>query len=179
MMNNLSPNRERLSDERLNDLYESRLRDKMNDIDDIALPEILRLVKVGKLVSTPAPYKQSIPWTVTQKSRLMESLLLDIPISSLVVCCTSARVPDEVIDGEQRLLATTDFLSNNFKLEGLEIWKELNGTKYQELPCKIKEGLDISRLKVTRILIDRPNYGFNAKVIKQTTYKRLNDWRIT
>ena len=40
----------------------------------------------------------------------------------------------EVMDGLQRLTAIMDFYNNEYKLSGLEEWKELEGKKYKDLP---------------------------------------------
>jgi uncharacterized protein with ParB-like and HNH nuclease domain len=43
-----------------------------------------------------------------------------------------------VIDGKQRLAAITSFLSNNLVLEGLEIFSDINGIKFNDLPNRLR-----------------------------------------
>lgn len=46
------------------------------------------------------------------------------------------------MDGLQRLTAISEFYNDEFKLQGLEEWSELNGKRYSELPKTVKEGID-------------------------------------
>ena len=179
MMSNDSSlvHRDRLLEEDLNNLYESRLRDKLSAVDTVSLPSILHLVKSGRLVYTSASYKQCIPWNTIQKSRLIESFLIHILIPPLVFYQLDDEV-DEIIDGEQRVKSIVDFLTNNFKLQGMKLWHELNGMTYDNLPSQIKENITTNRFQTTTVLINSI-CDFDPEVIKQTTYERLNDWRIT
>ncbi|WP_310412526.1 DUF262 domain-containing protein [Chamaesiphon sp. OTE_8_metabat_110] len=178
MSNDLSLiSRDRLPEKDLNNLYESRLRDKLSAVDNVSALHILHLVKSGRLIYNLAPYKPSITWNVIQKSRLIESFLLGIQSPPLVLYQLDDEI-DEVVDGEQRVKSIVNFLTNNFKLEGLKLWHELNGMTYEDLPSRIKEHITTNRLQTTTVLINSI-CNFDPEVIKQTTYERLNHWRIT
>ncbi len=179
MMSNDSPlvHRDRLLEKDLNHLYESRLRDKLSAVDTVSVLNILYLVESGKLVYNSASYKQSITWKTIQKSKLIESFLLDIPIPPLVLYQLDDE-NDEIVDGEQRVKSIIDFLTNNFKLQDMNIWHELNGMTYDHLPSQIKESITTNRFQTTTVLINSI-CNFDPEVIKQTTYERLNDWRLT
>lgn len=169
--------RDRLLEGDLNNLYESRLRDKLDAVDTVSSLHLLRSVESGKLVYDSAPYRNFIPWTTAKKSRLIESFLLGIQSPPLVLYQLDDEI-DEIVDGEQRVKSIIDFLTNNFKLEGLKLWHELNGMAYEDLPSQIKESITTNRLQTTTVLINSI-CEFDPEVIKQTTYERLNDWRIT
>ena len=169
--------RDPLLEKDLNDLYESRLRDKLSAVDTVSVLNILYLVKSGRLVYNSASYKQSIAWNTIQKSRLIESFLLSIQIPPLTLYQLDDEV-DEIVDGEQRVKSIVDFLNNNFELQGMKLWHELNGMTYENLPSQIKESITTNRLQTTTVLINSI-CSFDPEVIKQTTYERLNDWRIT
>jgi hypothetical protein len=69
--------------------------------------ELMNLYQFGDLEIHPA-FQRDFRWTLTQKTRLIESLLLDIPIPSLYVAERKDRVW-EVIDGSQRLSTLFQF----------------------------------------------------------------------
>jgi hypothetical protein len=178
MVNDSPLVRIRLSDRELNDLYEYGNR---RNITELGRPTLLSVsgLTIGspKFVFSSASYRQSTPWTPIQKSRLIESFIINIPVVPVVLFDLSPRTY-EIIDGEQRIKAIVDFFTNNFQLEGLESWVDLNGRTYRELPGDIKRSLDKKHLQTTTILFN-PDAEFDPEVIKQTTYERLNDWRLT
>ena len=177
MKNDSSLISNRLLNQKLNDLYERGNRQNITELSRLTLLEISGLsIEYRKLVFSSAPYRQSIPWTLIQKSRLIESFLLNIPVVPVILCELNGKA-DEIVDGEQRILSIVDFFANNFQLEGMESWVGLNGMTYQTLPGKIRDSLNRKYLHITTILLN-PDAEFDPEVIKQTTYERLNDWRI-
>ena len=178
-MNNDSPSvPDRLSDRELNDLYE---RGNRRNITEQSRPTLLKIselsIEYRKFVFSSAPYRQSTPWTLIQKSRLIESFLLNIPVVPVILSELNTKTY-EIVDGEQRILAILDFFTNNFQLEGMESWTELNGMNYKELPVGMRDSLNNKHLQTTTILFN-PDAEFDPEVIKQTTYERLNSWRLT
>jgi len=67
------------------------------------------------------------------KSRLIESVLLDVPIPAIYTADDEDTRKELVIDGQQRVLTFHGFKNNKFKLKGLTILKELNGYYFKEL----------------------------------------------
>lgn len=64
-------------------------------------------------------------WTAMEKSRLIESLLLGIPIPSMYFCENAAEKKWVVIDGLQRLCALRDFIaSGKMRLKGLQLLRD-------------------------------------------------------
>jgi hypothetical protein len=96
-------------------IYESYLRFKKEEI-------ILR-----------PDYQQLDVWTSKKKSRLIESVLLNISIPIFYL----AELKDEkkvVFDGQQRLIAFFDFLKDEgYPLEKLDILDELTGKAFKQL----------------------------------------------
>lgn len=71
-------------------------------------------------------------WDDTKSSRLIESLLLNVPIP----VCYFAELDDgafSVIDGQQRLTSIYRYLVNQFPLRGLRVRPELNKKRFFEL----------------------------------------------
>ena len=74
-------------------------------------------------------------WSNKQRSELIESILLGIPIP-VIYLFENLYGTWQVLDGLQRLSAITDFMSGRFKLNGLTVLAELNGFVYDDLPRK-------------------------------------------
>ncbi|KUP31875.1 hypothetical protein AU385_13910 [Bacillus halotolerans] len=80
-------------------------------------------------------FQRNIVWDDIRKSRLIESLMLNIPMPIFYVSENTNGVWD-VVDGMQRLNAIWQYSKNAFKLRGLEYLNELNGMGMDELPRK-------------------------------------------
>ncbi|MBA3431639.1 MAG: DUF262 domain-containing protein [Actinobacteria bacterium] len=77
-------------------------------------------------------YQRRYVWDNKKASKLMESLLINVPIP----VCYLAEETDgtrSVIDGQQRLRSLHRFLENQFALTGLEVLPELNRKRFYEL----------------------------------------------
>ena len=80
------------------------------------------------------PSKIDIDMTDIQKSQLIESLFLRIPIPAFYF---DGGIVDSwlIIDGLQRLTALKEFvIDKTLKLTGLEFFSDLNGLTFSELP---------------------------------------------
>ncbi len=114
------------------------------------LPQIRDLIVGGDDVNLRPEYQRRLRWTNTQKSLLIESLLLNVPVPP-VFFYENDLARYEVMDGQQRLNAIKEFLSNGFTLRGLQIIPTLNGRTYAQLPPKVKRGLD--RASISAIVL--------------------------
>src|SRR5580704_6632226 len=77
-------------------------------------------------------YQRRQIWDAKKSSRLIESLLLNVPIP----VCYFAELGDgtySVIDGQQRLTAISRYITNLFPLSGLRVRPELNKKRFAEL----------------------------------------------
>lgn len=77
------------------------------DAYQMSIGEILNLYSEGDLIINPA-FQRLFRWTLTQKSRFIESILLGIPIPSIFVFET-AEGQWELIDGLQRVSTVLEF----------------------------------------------------------------------
>ena len=59
------------------------------------------------------------------------------------------------MDGQQRITAIKDFYDNRLVLEDLEIWPELNGMQYSDLPTQVKASID--RKSISSIVLLKKN----------------------
>src|SRR3989338_9333002 len=67
------------------------------------------------------------------KSRLIESVILNVLIPAIYTAEDDKTGKELVIDGQQRLLTFHGFINNKFKLKGLSVLNELNGYLYKDL----------------------------------------------
>lgn len=118
-------------------------------------------------------YQRRITWNNQKRSKLIESLIINIPIPP-VFLYEYDYDKYEIMDGLQRISTIIDFYNNNFKLVGLEEWGELNGKYYKNLPEKIKEGIDRRQIQVTTLLKESANEFARADKIKRLVFERLN-----
>lgn len=71
-------------------------------------------------------------WKQRQKSELIESILMGIPIP-LMYLFEDKNGKKQVVDGRQRISAILDFLEGKFKLNNLRILKQFNGCCFADL----------------------------------------------
>jgi hypothetical protein len=95
----------------------------------------------GKLDLQPR-YQRQYVWELKPElpSRLIESLLLNIPVPPLYF----AEMPGnrmEVIDGQQRLTTIIHYVKNEFPLQKLLRLTKLNGKYFKDLPEEYQEKL--------------------------------------
>lgn len=118
-------------------------------------------------------YQRRITWDNKKRSKLIESLIINIPIPPIFLYEYDYD-RYEVMDGLQRITAIIDFYDNKYRLTGLEEWKELEGKRYKDLPEKIREGIDRRQLQVITLLKESAASIERADRIKRLVFERLN-----
>ena len=109
-------------------------------------------------------------WSAEQKSQLIESLLLRIPLPAFYFD-GSNNSKWVVIDGLQRLTALKEFFVDEepkLKLQGLEFLKELNGATIDDMPRSY-----VRRMKETQVITYIINPGAPIN-LKYNIFKRIN-----
>jgi hypothetical protein len=112
-------------------------------------------------------FQRRYVWSDILASRLIESILLNVPIPP----CYLSQNEDfelDVIDGQQRLFSIYRFLDNQFRLNGLEVLQELNGMRFHEIPSKLQRKFNTHTLRC--ILITNESHP----EIKFDVFERLN-----
>jgi len=142
------------------------------------LPQIAALIEDGADMNLRPEYQRRLRWTNKQKSLLIESLLLNVPVPP-VFLYENDLARYEVMDGQQRLNTIREFLSNQFTLRGLEIISSLNGKTYARLPPKVKRGLD--RASISAVVLLQESQGKIKNVsgnrfyeLRRFVFERLN-----
>lgn len=152
---------------------------------DVTVDELVRRVGRKRIEIAPA-YQRQFRWDNDRQSRLIESLLLGIPVPSLFMATNvdaDSGTSWEVVDGLQRLLSLVNFLAEDatrqdaglvpthpgpLRLSGLEKLTTLEGSLASELPADIRTGLEDRPIKVI-VLNDKSDLR-----VRFDLFERLN-----
>jgi hypothetical protein len=142
------------------------------------IPQLRDLVTKGEVLNIRPEYQRRLRWSNPQKSRLIESLLLNVPVPPIFLF-ESEQARYEVMDGQQRLNAIKEFLEGDFALSGLQVLSPLNGLRYSRCPPRIKRALDRSSLSAIVLLLESDSdvlVGSSLTVtdIRRFIFDRLN-----
>ena len=77
-------------------------------------------------------FQRNLVWTNKQKSELIESVIMQIPLP-LLYLAENEDGKLVVVDGRQRLTTFFQFLDNEFRLKDLKILPQINGMNFNEL----------------------------------------------
>jgi hypothetical protein len=85
-------------------------------------------------------YQRDFVWPTDNQSRLIESLMIGLPIPHIFIADVESSDPDldgrvEIVDGSQRVRTLHAFLSDSLELEGLKLIPEINGFKFSDFPA--------------------------------------------
>jgi Protein of unknown function DUF262 len=134
---------------------------------DYSVDQLVSHVEKGKILLIEVPYQREYVWDDSKASRLIESLLLNVPIP----VCYFAENEDgswEVIDGLQRVHSIARYLGEKFVLRGLSVLTELNGKRFGELPGRDQRRIESRTLRFVVITEEsHPDIKFDV-------FERLN-----
>lgn len=141
------------------------------------LPQIKDLIDKGEVLNLRPEYQRRLRWSTAQKSKLIESLLLNIPVPP-VFLYESDAARYEVMDGQQRLNAVREFIAGDFALTALPVLEPLNGLRYSRCPPRVKRALDRASLSAIVLLLesesDRTQGQLTLTDIRRFIFDRLN-----
>ncbi|MBQ4647430.1 MAG: DUF262 domain-containing protein [Candidatus Gastranaerophilales bacterium] len=142
----------------------------------ISIGEIINLYKDKDIKLNP-DFQRFFRWTKEQKSRLIESIFLGLPIPSFFVYEDNQNIW-EVLDGLQRISSILEYIGelkneeNKAKeplvLEGMQYLTSLEGTKWSDLSDKLQRGFK----KNTLPFIVMKNE--TSEIKKYQLFQRLN-----
>lgn len=114
--------------------------------------------KIDKgIIKLDPDYQRRHRWDVGTSSRLIESLILNIPIPTIYISqdvdvdLETEEYRYSVIDGQQRLTAMYNFFKGKFQLTDLDTLEELNNCFYKDLPPFLIRRLEERTVKCLRI----------------------------
>jgi len=139
---------------------------------DFSFGEIVNLHNDKEIIISPE-YQRLFRWQDEQKSRLIESILVQLPIPPIFLVENDDGIL-ELIDGLQRVSSVIQFIAAHdidrepLRLIGCDLMKELNGKVYEDLP--LADRLRIKRTPIRAIIIKKQGNTY----IKYELFKRLN-----
>ncbi|MEO5355908.1 MAG: DUF262 domain-containing protein [Nitrospirae bacterium YQR-1] len=129
--------------------------------------DVLRRIKAGQFILNP-DFQRDFVWEVDKQSKLIESVLMRIPLPVLYLAEREDGMT-VVVDGLQRLTTFYRFHNNEFSLKGLvDPRKNLNGKTFAALHPKFQ-----NRIEDTNLIL----YIIDSKVPEQARldiFERVN-----
>lgn len=165
-----------MNDREFDEYLDINSKKYIQDKYSMSLRELTTMYQNSEINLIPI-YQRLFRWTGEQASKLIESILLGIPLPPIFVSVRNGKW--EVIDGVQRISSILWFygkLSDEkhkkpLTLSNLEILKELNGKTYNELKKEYSNSLfkffDIKRIDVNLLVSENVESEY-------TLFNRLN-----
>ncbi|HEX5983113.1 MAG TPA: DUF262 domain-containing protein [Solirubrobacterales bacterium] len=156
---------------------------------DPSVASLKELRDDGDLDPQP-PYQRYEVWTPLKKSKLIESVLMGLPLPRFYFAENKDET-QEVVDGQQRLAALFRFMDNEYAVKGLKTLTALNGKKWSDLDRKIQNRIKNFSLSIVLIqkesdpklrydLFERLNTGatgLNEQELRNAVYRgEYNDF---
>ena len=139
---------------------------------DLSFGEIASLHEQRELVIDP-DYQRLFRWSEDQRSRLIESVLLRLPLPQIFLIENDNGVL-ELIDGLQRVSSVLQFFDSKIidleplRLDGCDLIPQLNGLVFTDLSLSVR--LALKRTPIRAVIIKKQSKGF----LKYEMFKRLN-----
>jgi hypothetical protein len=149
-----------------------RVGEVRTDTFDMSFGEISSLHSNEELIIQPE-YQRLFRWSNQQKSHLIESILLSLPIPQIFVIENPNGVL-ELIDGLQRVSSVLQFIDPSsldldpLVMEGCTLITALNGMSFTDLPLSLR--LTVKRSPIRTVVIKKQSQGF----LRYEMFKRLN-----
>lgn len=148
---------------------------------DPEISDICQKIQSGKIVTTPDFQRQYV-WPKEKATRLIESILLEIPLPVVYLAETPDGKKRHVIDGQQRLTSIYSFRTGKFpdgkefKLGKMTAFPELTGKKFDDLSDDLQEKIDSTGIRLVTFTKDcDPELKFNVFERLNTGAMSLND----
>jgi len=147
--------------------WAKKQRELVTSVVDYNLGTLTTLISDGAIDLSPR-YQRRCRWDNTRKSKLIESFLMNVPVPP-VFLNEDMYGTYSVIDGKQRLTAIYEFFTDTLKLSGLQIFGDINGLYFRQLPMRLQSVLK-TRPNLRAVIILRQS----DQDVKFEVFQRLN-----
>ncbi len=134
---------------------------------NFSIYEIKRIIDNKEIILDPDFQRKSNIWKLPQKSKLIESILMAIPLP-LFYFAENKNGGLSVVDGLQRLFAIKDFMNDKYELKDISYLQKLNGLKFSQLERDTQQRIERYQLQVNVMSSNTPEY------IKLNIFQRIN-----
>lgn len=141
----------------------------------MTIGSIVDRLKYNEIKLDPDYQRSGDLWEEKEQSRLIESLIIRIPLPSFYFDCDEDGDGYIVVDGLQRLCAIRNFMIPSdgddlpkLRLKDLEYLKEFEGKGYEELPSNIQRRINEQQIVAFVIRKGTPER------VKNSIFKRIN-----
>lgn len=141
------------------------------DISTVNLGSLIEQLENDEIDLQPDFQRAADVWDNVKKSRLIESILLGLPLPSFYFSEDPRSQKLSIIDGLQRICAIRDFILKEdepLKLEGLQFLKNFEGLTYSQLARP-----EVKRIKSLKITMNTLRKGTPLDV-KYIIFQRVN-----
>lgn len=141
------------------------------DISTVNLGSLIDQLENDEIDLQPDFQRVTDVWDNVKKSRLIESILLGLPLPSFYFSENPVSQKLSIIDGLQRICAIRDFVlekENPLKLEGLQFLKNFDGFTFSQLARP-----EVKRIKSLKITMNTLRKGTPLDV-KYIIFQRVN-----
>lgn len=112
-------------------------------------------------------YQRDFTWDTNRRSKLMESLILGLPIPFIFVA-ENRQGNWEIIDGSQRIRTLHSYINNELKLRNLEKLNSLNNTRFNDLDVSRQSKIKNTALRL--IVLSEET----TDEVKKDMFERIN-----
>ncbi len=137
----------------------------------ILVEQLVLRIKHGEIDLSPE-FQRSFVWKTERQSRLIESLLLRIPIPVFYVSADD-KENWSVVDGVQRITTFGAYMNDKFRLNKLEYLYKFDDLPYSKLPRPMQR-----RINETQLIVNVIEPG-TPEDVKFNIFRRINTGGIT
>lgn len=138
----------------------------------IVVEQLISRIEHEEVDLAPDFQRQAGIWNDELKSRLIESLLLRIPLPMFYVAADESE-KWSVVDGIQRMTTIYDYVTGKFRLKRLEYLTELNRCTHDELRRPLQR-----RISETQLIVNVIESGTSPDVLFNV-FRRINTGGVT